>query len=261
MQAVTYDRRDPMEGLYFGPIDQQLFAAYHPAIGGSRSVLTVICPPLFSDYMRTQRALRELAGTLADKGQHVLRFDYRGTGDSFAELADVTVSDWVEDIALAVREGCDLSGSSELRLVGVRAGALLACRYAVLHGNVKRLVLWDPVTDGTDYLRTLHRIQATILEGFHYLTAAERREASHEYAGYRLSERMIEDFRQLDARAYTRVPKGTIHVVHTLSKALFPIDGVARQCVKFACNWETDLFNVMMAKPVLEGLTACLTER
>src|SRR4051812_11744102 len=112
-----------MEGFYFGPIERQLFAAYHPAIGAGANVLTVICPPLFSDYMRTQRALREVAISLADRGQHVVRFDYRGTGDSFADLGDVTVSDWIEDIALAVREGCDLSGSSELRLLGVRAGA------------------------------------------------------------------------------------------------------------------------------------------
>ena len=41
---------------------------------------------------------------LAERGQHVLRFDYRGTGDSFGELAEVSVHDWVEDIALAVRE-------------------------------------------------------------------------------------------------------------------------------------------------------------
>ena len=41
----------------------------------------------------------------------MLRFDYRGTGDSFGELGEVTVSDWLEDIALAVREGREISGS------------------------------------------------------------------------------------------------------------------------------------------------------
>lgn len=36
----------------------------------------------------------------------VLRFDYRGTGDSFSEIGKVAVSDCLEDIAPAVREGC-----------------------------------------------------------------------------------------------------------------------------------------------------------
>ena len=58
-------------------------------------VLTVICPPLFSDYMLTHLVLRELAMALAERGQHVLRFDYRGTGDSFGELGKVTVADWL----------------------------------------------------------------------------------------------------------------------------------------------------------------------
>jgi alpha/beta superfamily hydrolase len=93
------------EAFFFGPGNQQVFATYHPAAGGGGQVLTVICPPLFSDYMRTQLALRELAISLAERGQHVLRFDYRGTGDSIGEIGEVTVSNWLEDIALAVREG------------------------------------------------------------------------------------------------------------------------------------------------------------
>ena len=47
----------------------------------------------------------------------MLRFDYRGTGDSFGELGEVAISDWVEDIALAVREGREISGSSVVRLL------------------------------------------------------------------------------------------------------------------------------------------------
>src|SRR5256885_15079409 len=68
------------EAFFFGPSDRQVFATYHPASGGSGQVLTVICPPLFSDYMRTHLALRELAISLAERGQHVLRFDYREIG-------------------------------------------------------------------------------------------------------------------------------------------------------------------------------------
>jgi pimeloyl-ACP methyl ester carboxylesterase/acyl carrier protein len=245
--------------FFFGPSNQQVFASYHPPVGGSGQVLTVICPPLFNEYMLTQLALRELAISLAERGQHVLRFDYRGTGDSFGELGEVAISDWVEDIALAVREGRELSGSSVVRLLGVRAGALLACRSAGASSDVQRLVLWDPVPDGAGYLQVLRGIQVAMLEQNLYLSRAERREAMHEYAGHRLSERMLEEFRLLDASAYSSVPKSKLHVVSTSPEVSFPVSGVPQDVAQFTCNWETDLANLMMPKPVLERLSACLT--
>ena len=165
------------EAFFFGPTNRQIFATYHPAAGGGDQVLTVICPPLFSDYMRTQLALREVAVTLAEKGQHVLRFDYRGTGDSFGDLGEVAITDWVADITLAVHEGRDLSGSRVVQLLGVRAGALLACKSVGALSVVQRLVLWDPVADGADYLQTLRDIR-------HDLRLAKRHNMSRSGKGY-----------------------------------------------------------------------------
>jgi pimeloyl-ACP methyl ester carboxylesterase len=247
-----------IEAFFFGPSNQQIFASYHPPVGGSGQVLTVICPPLFMEYTRTQPALRELAISLAERGQHVLRLDYRGTGDSFGDLGEVAISDWVEDIALAVREGRDLSGSSMVRLLGVRAGALLACRSVGASSDVQRLVLWDPILDGAGYLQALRRIQVEILERDLYLSRAERRETLHEYAGHRLSERMLQEFRLLDASAYSSVPKSKLHVVSTSPESGFPVQGVRQDVERFACNWETDFKNLMTPKPVLEHLSACL---
>jgi pimeloyl-ACP methyl ester carboxylesterase len=248
-----------IEAFFFGPSNQRVFASYHPPVDGGSQVLTVICPPLFNESVRTQLALRDLAISLADRGQHVLRFDYRGTGDSFSELGEVAISDWIEDIALAVREGRDLSGSSVVRLLGVRAGALLACRWAGASGDVQRLVLWDPVPDGAGYLQALRRIQEEIIERDLPLSPAERRETLQEYAGYRISERMVEEFRLLDASAYSSVPKSKLYVVSTSSEAGFPVQGVPQHVARFACNWETTLDGLMMPKPVLERLSTCLT--
>jgi len=247
------------EALFFGPSNQRIFAAYHPPAGGSGRTLTVICPPLFMEYMRTQRALRELAISLADRGHHVLRFDYRGTGDSYGDIGDVAISDWLEDITLAVAEGRDLSGSSAVRLLGVRVGALLACASACASEDVQRLVLWDPVMDGAAYLKSLRRIQTEILERDLNLGPAERRETLHEYAGHRLSKRMLEEFRVLNRNAYTRVPKSKLYVVSTLSEPDFPVQGIPQYRAEFACNWETDFQNLMTPKPVLEQLSSCLT--
>jgi pimeloyl-ACP methyl ester carboxylesterase len=248
-----------IEPFFFGPCNQQVFAIYHPPIGGSGQVLTVICPPLFNEYMRTHPALRELAVALAGKGQHVLRFDYRGTGDSFGELGEVAISDWVEDIALAVREGREISGSSVVRLLGVRAGALLACRSASALGDIHRLVLWDPVPDGAKYLQALRRVQRAIIARGLSLSDTKRRETVHEYAGYRLSERMVQEFNLLDASTYSSLPKSKLHLVSTSSEADFGVPGVLQDSVQIACNWDTEIENLLIPKPVLEHLRTCLT--
>jgi pimeloyl-ACP methyl ester carboxylesterase len=198
--------------------------------------------------------------SLVERGQHVLRFDYRGTGDSFGELGEVAVSDWVEDIALAVREGREISGSSVVRLLGVRAGALLACAAARASSDVQRLVLWDPVPDGASYLQVLRGIQEALCERNPYLSHAERRDAMHEYAGYTLSERMVEELRLLDRSAYSSVPKNTLHVVCTSSKTGFPVPGVPQDVAPFRCDWDTAASELIVPRPVLERLIACLTQ-
>jgi len=248
------------EAFFFGPAGQQLFGNYHAPAGGNGQVLTVICPPLFFDYMRTQLTLGRLALSLAEIGQHVLRFDYRGTGDSFGDLGEVTVSDWVEDIALAVQEGLDISGSQKVRLLGVRASALLACRLPGALSDFQRLVLWDPVPDGAAYLQETRGVQATLVQRHLRLSRDKRRAAMLEFAGHPVSERMLDEFRLLDASAYSSVPSSKLHVVSTSPVKPFPVAGVPQHVAPVACNWDTDREEPMMPQSeLLERLIVCLT--
>ncbi len=210
--------------------------------------------------MRTHLALRDLAMALAERGLHVLRFDYRGTGDSFGELEEATVANWLEDIALAVREGRRRSGSAEVRLLGIRASALLTCKSMGSSAEVRRLVLWDPVPDGVDYLQELRRVQEVLLEQHLHLTRAERREAAREYAGYRLSESLQEEIRLLDANVYSSLPMSKLHVLSTSPAVRFPVPGVPQDMERFDCNWETDSEDrLVMPRLVSERLITCLT--
>ena len=224
-------------------------------------MLTIICPPLFSEYQRTHSALRDLAVALAHAGQHVLRFDYRGSGDSAGELEQTAVSDWIEDIALVEREGREISNSRVVHLVGVRAGALLACKSAGATAAVKRVVLWDPVIDGTGYVQSLRHAQAALCELSPHLGLgrAERREAMREYAGYTLSDRMVDELSALDARVYSNLPAGMLRVVSTESELSFPVLEVPCDMVAFQCDWDIVSNEPLMPRPVLERLVECLT--
>lgn len=249
------------EAFFFGAADQRIFATYHPAASGSSQVLTVICPPLFSDYMRTHLALRGIALALSERGQSVLRFDYRGTGDSFGDLGEVAVADWLEDIALAVQEGLEISGSRTVRLLGVRASALMACVAARTLTDVQRVVFWDPVPDGAGYLQALRRIQKGMLEYNYHVSRAERREAMHEYAGYSVPERILEEFRLLDATTYSSIAPNKLSIVRTSPESAIPVRGAHEAFVAFACKWETSYSEeLIMARPILERLIAFLDQ-
>jgi alpha-beta hydrolase superfamily lysophospholipase len=222
-------------------------------------VLTVICPPLFSDYLRTHQALRELAVALAGKGQHVLRFDYRGTGDSSGELEEATVADWLEDIARVVQEGREISQCKAVRVLGVRAGALFACKALGTSPAVQRLVLWDPLLDGAAYLQALRLRQAAVCARNLYLGRAVRREALRDHAGYVLSDRMVEELRALDASAYAGIPAARLNVVGTSADAGFPVRDAPLEVAPFRCNWDAVTADLIVPRPVLERLVACLT--
>ena len=82
----------------------------------------VLCAPWGQEYMRTHRALRQLATQLDRAGIHVFRFDYFGTGDSSGDSDAGTPLRWIEDIRSAADEprgaspargsqGCRFSGS------------------------------------------------------------------------------------------------------------------------------------------------------
>ena len=200
-----------------------------------------------------------MAVSLAEAGQHVLRFDYRGTGDSFGDLGDATISDWLEDVALAVQEGREISGCGSVQILGVRAGALFACKSLGAASEVARLVLWDPITDGAEYLGELRRVQSKLIERNVYLTRAERREGRRDYATYRLSERMLQDFRALDATAFAGVEKSKMSVVMSSSPGAFPVEGVSLEVVGHPCHWDTDFEDLIDPIPVLERLIAHLS--
>ncbi|MCA3177809.1 MAG: serine aminopeptidase domain-containing protein [Burkholderiales bacterium] len=145
-----------MTPMFFGTSGRALFGVYHPPTGErERELGVVLCYPFGHEYMRAHRAFRQLAMLLARDGYPVLRFDYSGTGDSAGDAEDATIARWREDVSTAIEELEDTAGVERVALVGLRLGAAVSVLAAASRGDVERLVLWDPVVDGGDYLREL----------------------------------------------------------------------------------------------------------
>lgn len=247
------------EAFYFGPEDREILGVYHPALGVGGTVLTVICPPLFSEFNRSHAALRNLSLALVQQGQHVLRMEYSGTGDSYGDLGDATIAGWTHEISLAIDEGRDLSGCRHIRILGARGSALLACSAAANRNDIDRVVLWDPFPDGISLRESLEREQDHLIREHLYLEGSERREIKQNFDIYRMNPAMWDEWPSLDTTIYCDVPADKLFAVCTPKSDEFAVDGITPTQVDFTINWEIKNGEVFMCQPVLEALLGHLT--
>ena len=152
-----------MTPFYFGSRERRLFGVYHPAQGGKGNRAVLLCYPWGFEYVNSHRSMVRLATLLSQAGYHTLRFDYFGTGDSAGEDREADLEGARRDIATAIGELRDLSGADSVSIIGLRVGAFLGVLAAHdLPSSVDRIVLWDPVIDGTKYLEELYTLDDTL---------------------------------------------------------------------------------------------------
>lgn len=141
--------------FFFGASERQLFGIYHPGSGREKRGV-VLCNPWGQEYLRAHQSMRFLAGLISEAGHHVLRFDWFGTGDSAGTSFEGGNPDaWVDDLSEAIDELKDMANLRSVSLVGIRLGAAPVARVAPGRKDVKKVVLWDPILDGREYLSSL----------------------------------------------------------------------------------------------------------
>lgn len=120
----------------------------------------VVCPAFADEMNRTRRTIHLLMNEAAQAGIATINVDLHGTGDSTGEFADCSWDGWLADLGQAAGwlrgQGC-----SQVTLLGVRAGALLAWALALAPATpVRSIVLWQPVLTGRTVITDLLRARA-----------------------------------------------------------------------------------------------------
>lgn len=187
-----------MRAFHFGEPETPLYGVHHapPLDVPGRRHAVVLCYPLLAEYMRVHRGMVMLAESLARSGFDVLRFDYRGCGDSAGDVAEATLTQWRQDICLACDEIASIAATRTVSAVGLRGGAaLLASTQVRLH----RLVLWDPILEGKTHLDSwiaMHRdmLEVELAEPW----TAPNREEIDELLGYPINGALREELDALE---------------------------------------------------------------
>jgi len=184
-----------MNWVSFESGGRRLFGIWHEPTHASQGAF-VFCAPFAEEEKCSHRVMGDVACAFAQAGYAVLRFHYRGCGDSAGEFEEFTLDDWRQDIHAALN--FVRSRASSLNLLGLRLGASLAAQVAEERDDVERLILWEPLLNGRRYVSQnllRKRLRAALTDSTRHAPDAT------DFDGYLVTDRLQSDLNALDLRA------------------------------------------------------------
>jgi len=140
--------------FFFSVGTHQLFAVFHRPAAGAARCGVVLCSAIAEEKLWSHRVYVNAARELAKEDVAVLRFDFRGEGDSDMEFENGGLETRAADVLRAAEVLLD----QEPRLrgcyfLGHRLGCAPAAMAASRFGErALGLIAWDPVGSGSNYL-------------------------------------------------------------------------------------------------------------
>jgi exosortase A-associated hydrolase 2 len=185
-----------------------------PAVG------IVFVHPFAEEKKSAHRTFVEMARAAADAGCAVLRFDFRGCGDSDGLFEEADLQAWRADLRRAFALAKETLGRPRMGLLGLRLGAALAAELAEEELELAFLLLWEPVADGERYLsltmrRSMMRRKLTEHEGGEALAEEGQEEAGEvDFDGYLVPAEMQEQIAEIDLLAESKAYPGPTLVLN-----------------------------------------------
>ena len=145
--------------LFFPCGSYRLFGVLHLPLGVPKKSGFILCHPFGEEKLWTQLVYVNFARELTHRGYPVFRFDYMGNGDSDGNFEDSSVETNLADIRCAREFFKEKAGPlRSVGLIGIRFGATLAALVSEDEPEIDRLILWEPILDGSRYMQELLRI-------------------------------------------------------------------------------------------------------
>lgn len=189
-----------LKPTYFNKDTDPLFGIYHkPQTDYLKKTGIICCYPFGQEYIRSHKSFKQLAERLSRAGYHVLRFDYFGTGDSYGDEEEITISQWKNDIRAAIQHIKKSGDIQNIALIGLRLGGTLAFLVGRENPEIIGIALWDPVISGSQYYQELKERHEYWLEDM--LNFFDRKELNlqeNEILGFHLNSKLIQELREIN---------------------------------------------------------------
>ncbi len=141
----------PERARYFAVPGAHVYTVLHPVTDPVARVLLV--GALASERHFSYHSWVRWARYLAAGRIEVLRFDYRGTGESTGIFEEMSFEDWSQDVHLLAEWILGRSPRLPLLLHGLELGAILAGK-CFQEGMGDALLLWSPPVNANQVLRS-----------------------------------------------------------------------------------------------------------
>lgn len=149
-------KRERREAVQLDCEGQKIFGVIHyPAAESLHKYPAVaFCHGLGGHKVGTYRISVDIAEALASIGIVVLRFDFRGAGDSEGAFKEMNISSQLADTmaALDFLEDDPLVDPDRIGLYGRSFGGIIAILAATSRQNIKSMALWAPVFSATPWM-------------------------------------------------------------------------------------------------------------
>ncbi len=152
-----------LEAFYLPVAAGKRFCLLHaPDAARPRRGAVVYVHPFAEEMNKSRRAVALQARALAQAGYAVLQIDLHGCGESSGDFCDASWVSWIDDVVAACA-WLEVAGhaqpQTELWLWGLRTGCLIANAAAPLVGRPVKLLFWQPVVSGKQFLNQFLRLK------------------------------------------------------------------------------------------------------
>ncbi|MBN2492898.1 MAG: alpha/beta hydrolase [Planctomycetes bacterium] len=147
----------PVEAGYLAQGGDQIYTVLHLPHGAARAAV-LLAGPFASERSATHLHWVSWSEFLVARGLAVLRFDYRGHGESTGRFEDADFATWLDDTRLCARWLAQRCPGIPLVLHGFRMGALLAA-HVFREGAGDALLAWSPPASAREMLYDALRLR------------------------------------------------------------------------------------------------------
>lgn len=148
MLKETLNRTETRESVEFEVNGEKIFGIFHrPILAKTPYPSVIISHGMAGHKTGRYRVYVDLAKELSKIGFGVLRFDFRGSGDSEGDFGSITLQDQVDDLLEAikwVRKDPHVD-KNRVGLFGRSFGGTIAVIAAAEAADIKSIALWAPL--------------------------------------------------------------------------------------------------------------------